>query len=47
MSGFQHVGTKGRLAFEVNCDALNNEEFCIEYLRSMAMVFGKNCTQVQ
>ena len=26
---------------------LNNEEFCIEYLRNMAMDFGKNGTQVR
>ena len=24
-----------------------NNEFCIEYLRNMATVFGKNCTQVR
>ena len=26
---------------------LNNEEFCIEHLRNMAMIFGKNCKQVR
>ena len=26
---------------------LNNKEFCIEYLRDMAMVFGKNGTRVR